>query len=244
MKELETLRELGLTEYEAKVALALLQFGPCVVKELYAKSHVPKNKIYESLESLSNKGIVEILPITPRRYLIKSFDSFVCLLNAKEESLKNLKQQLDNLRKIKKFPLSTKEPVWLVYGHHCFLSKLKEVMSNVSKENFVLAKKARADPTLLRLTKEALERGVKVRILFQGTKNPVIKKWSKIGVKVRYLPESSGITFSTFDNFICRVNLEIETANESTLWIESPAFINILRARFEQLWKIAHDSPL
>jgi len=52
---LEKLKKLGLTEYEAKIYLALLEHGSMDTKQLSVISKVPQNRIYELAISLENK---------------------------------------------------------------------------------------------------------------------------------------------------------------------------------------------
>ena len=58
MEPKELLAEIGLTERESKVYLALLELGSTTTGPLVKKSEVPNSKVYEILESLQNKGLV------------------------------------------------------------------------------------------------------------------------------------------------------------------------------------------
>jgi sugar-specific transcriptional regulator TrmB len=59
MKEtLNKLSELGLSKYEAKAYLALLQKNPSTAYEIGKASGIPSSKIYEVVNRLSEKGII------------------------------------------------------------------------------------------------------------------------------------------------------------------------------------------
>lgn len=244
MKELEILKKMGLAEYESKIVIALLRLGPATVKDIFRECNVPKNKIYESLNSLNNKGIVDSLPTTPKKYLIKNNKFYDSLIKEKEEEIKLLKKESQQLKKISQlsYPFSTKEAIWIVYGHEAFVNKIKEAISKTNTENLILAKSFKSDTIIFRLTKEAIKRGSSIRMLIPQTKDPKIKDWLKIGVKIKYLEETPRLTFSIFDKTLCRLNLEIQNnIDDPTLWIESPPFIQILHEKFEQLWKTANS---
>jgi len=243
MKEISILRKLGLTEYESKISLALLQQGTSNVKEISRICVVPKNKIYESLQSLINKGIVEFIPIIPKKYFIKNIQTLNFLLKEKQQELENIKKELNELEKslVIKIPLSTKEVIYIDYGHKSFINKIKEALSKTHKENLIVARKIKNDPVTIRLTKSAIKKGAKIRMLVQRSDNPLLKEWIKIGVKIKYLDNLPEIAFSTFDNFLCRLNIEINNPNDPTLWVENPCFIQILKQYFETLWKNSKD---
>jgi sugar-specific transcriptional regulator TrmB len=52
----EKLRQVGLTEYEAKAYLALLNTYLSTATKVSENSGVPRTKIYSVLETLKNKG--------------------------------------------------------------------------------------------------------------------------------------------------------------------------------------------
>ncbi len=61
----EKLRQVGLTEYEAKVYLALLNTHLNTATQVSEKSGVPRTKIYSVLEALKNKGWVRVYSGVP-----------------------------------------------------------------------------------------------------------------------------------------------------------------------------------
>ena len=60
------LRDLQLTDYEIKVYVSLLKYGPQNYKELTKRSSVPYGKIYYILKSLSRKGWIKSINGRPR----------------------------------------------------------------------------------------------------------------------------------------------------------------------------------
>ncbi len=53
-----TLRDLGLSEYEARVYRALLSAGPATAKELSRRSDVPMGRIYDVLNGLEATSLI------------------------------------------------------------------------------------------------------------------------------------------------------------------------------------------
>jgi sugar-specific transcriptional regulator TrmB len=94
----ELLKNIGLTDSETKVYLALLELGSTTKGPIVDKSGVASSKIYELLEKLIQKGLVS--------YVIKSgvkyFESapptrLLDYLKEKESSMKKQKTQLEKL---------------------------------------------------------------------------------------------------------------------------------------------------
>ncbi len=61
----EKLQQIGLTEYEAKAYLALLNMHLSTATQVSEKSGVPRTKIYSVLEALKNKGWVRVYSGVP-----------------------------------------------------------------------------------------------------------------------------------------------------------------------------------
>lgn len=59
------LKKLGFTENEAKIYVGLLGLGEATAREIHEFTHVPRPKIYATLERMSNKKYVEVITGTP-----------------------------------------------------------------------------------------------------------------------------------------------------------------------------------
>ena len=60
--------EFGLTEYQSRVYLALLDLGKASASQIPPISRVPRTRIYATMSQLHEKGLVEIVPETPLKY--------------------------------------------------------------------------------------------------------------------------------------------------------------------------------
>lgn len=65
---LKRIMELGLTEYQGRAYLALLELGTATASQVPPVSRVPRTRVYATMNQLHEKGLVEILPETPLRY--------------------------------------------------------------------------------------------------------------------------------------------------------------------------------
>lgn len=64
----QKLQNLNLSGYEARTYLALVRFGPSRGPELALRAGVPRQKIYDVLDSLVAKGFADVIPDKPRLY--------------------------------------------------------------------------------------------------------------------------------------------------------------------------------
>lgn len=67
-ERLRKMKELGLTEYQARVYLTLLDLGVSKASQIPSISRVPRTRIYSTMNQLHEKGLVEIIPESPIKY--------------------------------------------------------------------------------------------------------------------------------------------------------------------------------
>ena len=135
---LSKMRQLGLSENEGKVYYIIFHLKSATVKDIYAFSGVPRNKIYGVLASLETRGFVENCGGKPVRYAAvetkKIFDRLraesINIYNSIETYLNNFEQH-NNIpvnQSIKYYGLSSE---WVVETH------LQNICSK-SKEELVI----------------------------------------------------------------------------------------------------------
>lgn len=73
------LQALGLTVYEARVYLVLVGNSRCKALDVAARAEVPRQKIYEVLDSLADKGLVEV--VQDRTKLFSAIEPGLALAN-------------------------------------------------------------------------------------------------------------------------------------------------------------------
>ncbi|MFA5861028.1 MAG: helix-turn-helix domain-containing protein [Candidatus Thermoplasmatota archaeon] len=76
-ERLAILQECDLTEGQARVYLALLEYPSGTASSLAKAAQLPRNRLYEVLEELNGMGLVDIVLEEPRRYKAKPIDSFL-----------------------------------------------------------------------------------------------------------------------------------------------------------------------
>ena len=65
---IQRMRGYGLSEYQARVYLALLDLGTTPAAPIPAISRVPRSRVYSILQELNEKGLTQVIPERPLRY--------------------------------------------------------------------------------------------------------------------------------------------------------------------------------
>ncbi|MDD1724016.1 MAG: TrmB family transcriptional regulator, partial [Methanospirillum sp.] len=65
---LRELKEIGMSEYEAKVYVILSALRVASAREIHEQTRIPRGRIYETLTSLAQKGYIASSGRSPVRY--------------------------------------------------------------------------------------------------------------------------------------------------------------------------------
>jgi len=125
----EALNSMGLTVYEAKAYIALLQKHPSHGHEISRHSGVPGPKIYETLNRMMQKGLVAVLNTDPQMYSPLPYHE---LLTRKKNEFKITERILNaNLKKISIPPPDI--TVWQLTDHDLLIGKSRELIEGAKK---------------------------------------------------------------------------------------------------------------
>jgi len=98
---LSLLRDLGLSEYEARTLYALFRLGEGDAKTISEHAEVPRTKVYEILENFVQRGYVTELDTRPRRYAVSDpLRVLRLMVREKKESVERLEKRIAKVGKI------------------------------------------------------------------------------------------------------------------------------------------------
>lgn len=147
------LRELGLTEYETRAYLSLLEKGATTASKVSEHANVPYSKIYETLNSLERKGWIETKRGRPSRYYPKSPSEALSAVRLRlEDAVKSWEQTvLSELQPLyEKREIHEKPDIWILRGEFNTLAKLQEMLGKAKSKLMI------ATPTLTEALMEAV----------------------------------------------------------------------------------------
>jgi len=245
---IEPLRELGLTEGEIKVYLALTKLGETTSGPIVDESGVSVSKVYTILDRLAKKGLVSNIvkektkhftPADPSRLLVylqeKEAD-----LQKQEEKLKKLIPML----KLEKNTAITSETAQVYEGMKGIQTARERTMEIMKKGDQMwvigIAKTPYTGfmtPYFREYHKRRSKRGIKCRYLY----NEYAKDYGEISKKiplskVRYMPKGK-VTHSWVEIYADTVTIGINKGKSFSIVIQNQEVANSFKVYAEMLWK-------
>jgi sugar-specific transcriptional regulator TrmB len=174
MKEaISKLTRLGLTEYEAKAYTALLQENPATAYEIAKISLIPTSKIYEVLNKLESREMVQAIHGKSKRKLFipVSPDEFVDnFRTAVDENLAAVKTELKDI----KVGVDTTY-TWHINEYENLIIKARRMLKT-ARESVIIMVWANEMEALSYSIQNAEGRGVKIAVIHYGPTNLKIRQ--------------------------------------------------------------------
>lgn len=206
-----TLRDLGLSEYEARAYRALLDAAPATAKELSDVSEVPMGRVYDVLNSLERHRLARSQAASrPKKYVAVEPDTALDrLLEEKKRELEETAQQYERVVETLSTELEAGEPpdeqFWTAAVGSAETADLLLERLAAAADRVAMIASAPASgldlgdvgESVMDELEGALERGVDVSVLLEE------------GLPAR-LPESVGRQYA--DRMMAHPNFEVRTA--------------------------------
>lgn len=136
------LKELGLSKYEANAYACLLDRGTSTAQEVADGAGVPQPRVYDTLDSLEQKGFIDVQPGRPKKFgpidpetAIERFCEFRRRQHDDElDRMQRLGDQLVEAVDGRTVPEDRSEICWTYADRHRILEKLSELTAGTSSE--------------------------------------------------------------------------------------------------------------
>jgi len=237
----KVLREVGLTDYETRAYLSLLERGVLTASEVSEHGGVPYSKIYETLNSLERKGWVEAERGRPSRYFPKSPSEALEATRLRLEDMVGgwKRVVLGELQPLyERRELREKPDIWILRGEFGVLAKLKEMLSTAKKELMVAAPafaKGFLDASVPLLSQL---RGRDVNVQVMVTRGWDLKKIANVGeVRVRDGMFGGGVIVDGREALL----LLGEDKPTLVIWSNHTGLVKFARDYFQYLWESAKE---
>lgn len=240
--DIEIFKELGFTEREIKVYLALLELGSSTAGPIAVKSKLPHTKVYDTLGKLIEKGLVSYIIVSKTKHFEASDPKE--LMNILEERKKRLSETLKELE-LKKKHAKEKQIAIVHEGYKSFKALFNRISDELKKGDSYYAFAFKEDyrdesaPLFLRnfhqrlADKKVIDRVIanievkkEVKKAFEGNKN----------IKLKFTKRSTPMGIAILKNKVIQLT-----------WGERPTAIEVTSSQihkqykdfFEELWKIS-----
>lgn len=141
MSSIDHLVQLGLNRNEAKALDALMMIGPSGAADVHRHAGIPRNKAYESLESLASKGMVEIQQGRPTLYRAIGAKTIISHMveaygNEAKQALGILEKRQQDLDAEEGALESGRPSAWMVRGEEGVRRRLAELIYGAKSDIF------------------------------------------------------------------------------------------------------------
>lgn len=162
-RAIELLQQLGLTEYEAQCFVALSRLGEATAREVSEASTVPRTRVYEIAERLSQKGLVETQQSSPKQFRTISIDDAVDVL--RERFVDTTEALRDTLAAVEPLPSQTgaDTELWTLSDETAIERRMTSLIEEAEEEVMCYIESAdRCSDQFLTALQDAYDRNVTV----------------------------------------------------------------------------------
>ena len=133
IKLIESLKTMGLAEYEAKVYSTLVLFERAEVKRIYEYLNIPKPSVYQSLKGLMDKGLVMMVSSKPAIYkAVPPRIALRSLIRIREDAKKIALEELERIEK-SNIEIEDSYIIWTLFGENNVEHSMEELMCKAQK---------------------------------------------------------------------------------------------------------------
>jgi len=238
-KTRRALKEFGLTEYEAKAYVSLVESGAVAASELSRIASIPYSKIYEIIGNLERKGWVELEQGRPTKYYAKAPSTALESSRVRFETTIR-SSEADALQELQplyeKKGVQEKPDIWIVRGQDNILDKIRE-----TRRELMVAMPVVPDPIVsmaLPILALMREKGVNVSVMLPVTTGRETVRRLKGLVQVRTREQMFGGGIISDDSQII-ILLGEDPEKGLTLAISSDhiGLVRFGKSYFEYLWE-------
>ena len=268
------LKELGLSNYETEAYLKIVELGIAEASVICKETKIPFGRVYQELNSLANKGLIEVQNTRPKRYTAKkprlAFKTLV--LQKRENMEEQLQKTIETASQIeeiisKKIPTAPKERTFwtTAVGVEEAVEMLRSNFEEAEKEICIILQHAYpneecnykdSEAAVPNEVIKAAERGVKIKALLneefiipkmEYMKERGIKEKIMEKVEIRVMKRANPSYFEVIDGekVVLKVNNPKNPAQILAMTkIWDVKLAKEIREKFEEMWSEAKPLKL
>ena len=254
------LQQVGLNAYEARSYLVLMGHPRFKALELAARAHVPRQKIYEVLDSLVEKGFAQV--VQEKTKLFSAVDPSLAIPGYLARRSKALQNELTEQARLATGLIEDLRAAYVEgqYGHGTldFLNLVNDptqtaihyrrMLTTVAHEYAEFSRPPFAvDPLDEQLVKESAQRGVRCRLLIEA--GPIddehqgrLKEYRQHGVEIRFLHRLP-LKLALFDGrsgLVALLDPVLTRPSWTAVVFDHAGFAEAMAGLFESYWSRAH----
>ncbi|MFC5972296.1 TrmB family transcriptional regulator [Halomarina salina] len=210
----EGLKRLGLSSYEAGVFVALQRLGTGTASDVSRTSEVPRSQVYGAAESLAERGLIEVVESSPKRYRPVGLDA--ARRQLRERIDREEARAFDSLATLQGERVETDdEGVATVRGSHALDERIAELVGSAEERVMLVAWAAdHVSPPIEEALRERADAGLTVMVVTEAAE--LDRRLSDGGVRVVVAPSkpAGGVSGRTLLVDDATVLLSVQTDAE------------------------------
>ncbi|WP_226479144.1 TrmB family transcriptional regulator [Natrinema amylolyticum] len=158
---ISALEQLGLTEYEARCFVALTRIAQGTAKEISQISDIPRSRVYDTVDRLHRRGLVDIQQSEPREFrAISKEQAFDRLREDYNSSIEAADAALDRVESTK---TQEEKGVWAIADAGHVTDRLVDLIDNADEHvHFIIADETMFEQATLDRLAAACDRDITV----------------------------------------------------------------------------------
>ncbi len=255
-EHMEKVQDYGLTEYEARAYLALLELHGGTAREVASLSRVPRTKIYQVLDDLHEKRLAEVVPERPKKYIAVPFEEY---LERFEEEYKDKLEKIEEDREMAReelVPTGGHEPTetgtfQVFKGRKNVTTQVEEMLQDAEEEVFHIGSSAAAQRFQYHtpILRDLADEDIKIRTLFPPTSGneAALEELSELGeVRSRDI-EGAGAAILIVDETSALVwhpvpdDSHVFQGDDIAMWTDDEVVVRDMKGGFEATWTNAEE---
>lgn len=236
-----SLVKLGLTSDEARCYECLVGKGSLSVFEIAKNLSIFPNAVYRLTNKLQEKGFIISLDTVPVSFqAIPPVIAIEAFAEQKKREFEQIKlESISNLSK--NSAENSQSKIDVVVGKNGYFKTFTKLAKDTKEEILVISLGESVSDEVKLATRDGLERGVDVKIVFHKYDNEnkeLLKTWVKMGCEVRHFPDS-GYHLNVFDGrrSIFVANNPQNTEERTAMVIYSESVSRALKSHFYSIWE-------
>lgn len=249
------LTRLGLTTYEAKAYLALIRRDSYTAAQIARQAGLPRQRIYDVLSSLVQKGLAAARPGTVVKYAATAPDVAVDLL------IQSHRQQLDEMERDARSMVGALKPAFeagqahtdpldyieVLRDRRAINERFAELQAGVKREILVFTKPPYAKPPQenvegLQVTRSHVARSLyEFGVFDDEAVSEGVRRFLDAGEEARFVPQLP-LKLVIIDEEIVMFGMEDPVAGSAELTIvvvEHSSLAKVLKTAFDAIWSSA-----
>ena len=254
----QDLTGLGLTMYEAKAYLALIRRDASTAAEVARVAQLPRQRIYDVLATLVEKGLASARPGSPAKYTAAAPEIAIERLVIEhrhgllqiERDAEKLVEQLAAAYRAGQRQSDPLEYVEVLHDKVAIAKRFEELQASIEREILVFTKPPYATEPQeneqgLRLVRNHEARSVYEFSIFDDRAHlEAVRRFIEAGAKARFVQELP-LKLVIIDEAIVMFGMQDPVAGETDLTIvvvQHPALAQLLKIAFDAVWAQALTS--